>query len=123
MPLNKNIQKCVAGYDYVLFLASQSLYCYYQSAIYSLSHFKEAIDVATTDNMIVVVTQSGSALIAESLSHEYINNKPLIIILRFSRKAENGNRSEQLLAFSRSRRGSDQGKREMAWRKLKLVEN
>jgi hypothetical protein len=75
MPLNKNIQKCVAGYDYVLFLASQSLYCYYQSAIYSLSHFKEAIDVATTDNMIVVVTQSGSALIAEFSSEKIMSDE------------------------------------------------
>lgn len=65
MPVSRQVQKCVAGYDYILMLSSQSLFCYFQSAIYHLTHFQNAIDVATTDNMIVVITADGNATIAE----------------------------------------------------------
>ena len=65
MPVNKPVQKCAAGYDYILMLSAQSLFCYFQSAIYHLSHFQNVVDIATTDNMIVVVTADGVATIAE----------------------------------------------------------
>lgn len=65
MPITRQVNKCVAGYDYILMLSSQSLFCYFQSAIYHLTHFQNVVDVATTDNMIVVITADGIATIAE----------------------------------------------------------
>lgn len=74
LPINKNVQKCVAGYDFIIILSAPSVYCYYQSAIYHLNHFKEVVDVATTDNMIVVVTKDGGSFISEFSSEKIIAN-------------------------------------------------
>jgi len=41
------------------------LACYYQNAIYQIKNFKNVVDIATTDNMIVVVTDEGQAWIME----------------------------------------------------------
>lgn len=75
MPLHQNIQKCVPGYDYIIMLSSNSLLCYYQSAIYRLSRFKDIVDIATTDNMIVVVSQDGSAFISEFSSEKIVSDE------------------------------------------------
>jgi hypothetical protein len=45
--------------------APRVLLCYYQSAFYRINRFEEAVDVATTDNMVVIVDRDGSAWIME----------------------------------------------------------
>ena len=39
------------------------LICYHQSAFYQISNFKNVMDVATTDNMVVIVDGEGQAWI------------------------------------------------------------
>jgi len=67
IPINRQIAKCAAGYDYILILHSQpgSLSCYYQNAFYQITDFKNVIAFATTDNMIVIVNSDGTAWIME----------------------------------------------------------
>jgi len=67
LPINRTVSKCAPGYDYILMLYSQPgpLACYYQNAIYQIKNFKNVVDIATTDNMIVVVTDEGQAWIME----------------------------------------------------------
>ena len=49
----------------ILTQAPGQLICYYQSAFYQVSQFRGVVDVATTDNMVVVVDKEGQAWIME----------------------------------------------------------
>ena len=49
----------------ILTQAPGQLICYYQSAFYQISQFRGVVDVATTDNMVVVVDKEGQAWIME----------------------------------------------------------
>ena len=75
IPFTHAVAKCVAGYDYILILAGEMLYCYHQSAMHHLACFKAVSDVATTDNMIVVVTAEGTALISEFSPEKMVANE------------------------------------------------
>ena len=41
------------------------LTCYYQSAFYQITNFRDVVDISTTDNMVVIVKVDGSAWIME----------------------------------------------------------
>lgn len=75
VPCMGGVSKCVAGYDYMLIIAAERLYCYHQSAMHSLECFKTVVDVATTDNMIVVVTAEGAAVIWEFSTEKMVGNE------------------------------------------------
>ena len=65
----KTVFKCAAGYDFIMILARAGgpLLCYYQSAFYRVAKFEEqgVLDVATTDNMVVIVDNQGQTWIME----------------------------------------------------------
>lgn len=75
IPFMNAVSKCVAGYDYMLVMAGERLYCYHQSAMHHLEGFKMVVDVATTDNMIVVVTKEGTAMIWEFSTEKMVGNE------------------------------------------------
>ena len=61
IPINQPVHKCAPGHDYILILnkPANPLLCYYQSAIYKINTFPSVKDIATTDNMIVVINSEG----------------------------------------------------------------
>lgn len=56
-------------------MTGQMLYCYHQSALHHLAHFKMVSDIATTDNMIVIVSGDGNAMIAEFSPEKIVGNE------------------------------------------------
>lgn len=75
VPFTHTVGKCVAGYDYILLMAGQTLYCYHQSALHHLAHFNMVSDIATTDNMIVIVSSEGAAMISEFSPEKMVANE------------------------------------------------
>lgn len=77
IPINYPVDKCAAGYDYILMLPKTPcpLICYYQSALYQISNFTDLVDVATTDNMVVIVTSEGHAWIMEFNAEKIISGE------------------------------------------------
>jgi hypothetical protein len=67
IPIRHQVAACAPGYDYLLILTQQPgpLICYYQAAFYQISNFRSVVDVATTDNMVVIVDSQGQAWIME----------------------------------------------------------
>ena len=61
-----------------------TLLCYYQSAFYQVQQLKSIVDVATTDNMVVVVDSQGQSWIMEFNSDKIINGEvnPSKIVLK-----------------------------------------
>jgi hypothetical protein len=88
LPVGRPVGKCVAGYDYLLLLSNRSLFCYFQSALYHLAHFTTATDIATTDNMIVVLTADGAASIAEFNADKVVAGELTFAPIRLSSRVD-----------------------------------
>lgn len=64
LPFDHQVRKCACGYDFIAIITTaNSLYFLYQAAFYPIDNLTNLLDIATSENTITAVSQSGEVYV------------------------------------------------------------